>query len=401
MRIVQINMVDFGSTGKIMMQIAKTARDHGAEVRTYSTRQQSVRYTKMPPSPEGHRYYGSYLSNNLHYICARLTGKYGFYSRCSTRKLIRELKKFKPDILHLHNMHSGFLHLPMLMAYVKKNNISLVWTLHDCWLFTGGCAHFDYQNCQKWKTGCYSCPLLHTYPSSKLDCTKSVWNMKKKMLEGIKDLTIVTPSNWLASLVKESFLGNYPVRVIHNGIDLSVFQPRPSDFRKKHQLENKKIVLGVASPWSNKKGLDVFATLAQQLPENYQVVLVGTSENTEALLPKEIISIRRTSDQIELAEIYTAADVFVNPTREDTFPTVNIEALACGTPVVTFETGGSPEILDETCGLVVPKDDLLAMTNAIIHACGENVLFKESCLKRAKNFASTEKFEEYLLVYPN
>lgn len=399
MKIAQINMVDFGSTGKIMLQIAKTARDQGMQTRTFSTGQQSLRYRPMPPAPEGHTYYGSWLSNNLHYMCARITGKYGFYSRRSTSKLIRKLKEFGPDVIHLHNLHAGFLHLPMLMDYVRKNDVPLVWTLHDCWTFTGGCAHFDYQNCQKWKTGCHHCPLLHAYPSSKLDLTRSVWKKKKKMFEGIKNLTIVTPSNWLASLVKESYLGNYPVRVIQNGIDLNVFHPRPSGFRKKYDLENKKILLGVASPWSNKKGLDVFAALAKRLPQNYKIVLVGTSENTEAQLPDEVIAIRRTNDQIELAEIYSAADVFVNPTREDTFPTVNIEALACGTPVVTFAVGGSPEILDETCGTVVERDDVDHLKQQILRI-GEMQPYTESaCVNRAKSFDMYRRYQDYVQLY--
>ena len=399
MNIAQINMVDFGSTGKIMLQIADTARKNGMQAQTFSTRRQSIRYTKMPPAPEGHHYYGSYPENNLHYVFSRITGKYGFYSRCSTQKLIQELKKFKPDVLHLHNMHSAFLHLPMLLDYVKQNHIPLVWTLHDCWSFTGGCAHFDYEKCEKWKTGCHHCPLLHTYPSSKLDCTRSVWKKKKKMFEGLENLTIVTPSDWLASLVKESFLGSYPVRVINNGIDLSVFRPQASDFRKKYNLENKKIVLGVATPWNYKKGLDIFAALPQQLPEDYQIVLVGTSENTEALLPDGIIAIRRTNNQTELAQIYSAADLFVNPTREDTFPTVNMEALACGTPVLTFKTGGSPEIIDVTCGAIVNCDDVETMKSEIIRIIETRPYTETACLNKAKSFDMYQRFYEYVQLY--
>ena len=399
MKVVQINMVDFGSTGKIMLQIAETARKNGMQVQTFSTPRQSVRYRKMPKAPEGHAYYGSYVSNNLHYVLSRVTGKYGFYSRCSTRKLIRRIKEFAPDVIHLHNMHSAFLHLPMLLDYVKQNHIPLVWTLHDCWAFTGGCAHFDYEKCEKWKTGCHHCPLLRAYPSSKLDCTRSVWKKKKKMFEGLENLTIVTPSDWLASLVKESFLGSYPVRVINNGIDLSIFRPQASDFRKKYNLENKKIVLGVATPWNYKKGLDVFAALSQQLPEDYQIVLVGTSENTEALLPDGIIAIRRTNNQTELAQIYSAADLFVNPTREDTFPTVNMEALACGTPVLTFKTGGSPEIIDDTCGAIVNCDDVETMKAEIIRTIEIRPYTETACLNKAKSFDMHARYQEYLQLY--
>jgi glycosyltransferase involved in cell wall biosynthesis len=223
---------------------------------------------------------------------------------------------------------------------------------------------------------------------------------KKKLFSGL-NMTIITPSQWLADLVKQSFLKNYPVRVIHNGIDLSVFKPTPSDFRKRYGIAlEKKILLGVAFGWGARKGLDVFIDLAKRLDDKYyQIVLVGTDDNVDKQLPDSIISIHRTQNQAELAEIYTAADLFVNPTREENYPTVNMESLACGTPVLTFRTGGSPECIDEYCGAVVDCDDVDAMEREIIRICSDAPYSKEDCLKRAASFDHHKRFEEYIQLY--
>jgi glycosyltransferase involved in cell wall biosynthesis len=221
------------------------------------------------------------------------------------------------------------------------------------------------------------------------------------LFTSIENLTIVTPSNWLASIVKQSFLSDKRVEVINNGIDLTVFKPTSSNFIEKYCLQNKKIVLGVAFDWGARKGLDVFIELSKLLDNTYQIVLVGTNSQVDKQLPSNIISIHQTNNQTELAEIYSVADVFVNPTREDTFPTVNIESLACGTPIVTFNTGGSPEIIDETCGVVVNKNDVVGMKNAIINVCENNLFSVESCVNRAKNYDMYDKFNEYVTLYCN
>lgn len=212
-------------------------------------------------------------------------------------------------------------------------------------------------------------------------------------------MTIVTPSQWLADLVKESFLGEYPIKVINNGIDLNVFKPTKNNFKEKYGIENKYIVLGVSFGWGYKKGLDVFIELSKQLGESYQIVLVGTDVSVDEQLPKNIISVHRTQDQQELAELYTAADVFVNPTREENYPTVNMEALACGTPIVTFKTGGSPEILDNTCGVVVDCEDTSSMKKVIIDICENGILTEEACLRRSQSFKARVLFDEYIALY--
>ncbi len=400
MKIAEINILTSGSTGKIMLQIAKTVRERGSFARTYApVRFLRGKKTELPSIPD-HFYWGSRREACFHYYVGTLLGRNGMYSRRGTAKLIKELDKFAPDILHLHNLHMYCINLPMLFAYIKKRNIKVVWTLHDCWAFTGHCPHFLLAKCDKWKTECHHCPQPRVYPKMYIDTSRSMHRKKKKWFSGIKDMTLVTPSAWLADLVKQSFLKDYPVEVINNGIDLSVFKPTESDFREKYGLENKKIILGVSFGWSYGKGLDVFVELAKRLDTScYQIVLVGVDENTEAKLPTNILSIRQTANQTDLAKIYSVADLFINPTREDTFPTVNIEALACGLPVLTVNTGGSPEIIDETCGSVVEVDDVEAMEVEIIRICNDMPYSKEACIERAKKFDMNDRFEEYVKLY--
>lgn len=396
MKTVLINSCNFGSTGNIMLEIAETAENGGYTAAVcYPQSRDNSRKQKEKDFIIGTRF-----SRNIHLQLAGITGLNGCFSYFSTLKLLKKLDKLKPDIIHLHNLHNCYINLPMLFKYIKKHNIKTVWTLHDCWSFTGHCPHFDMIGCDKWKTGCYSCPQYKEYPKSLFDNSKIMYRLKRKWFTGVENMTIVTPSEWLASLVKESYLKDYPVKVINNGIDLNVFKPTESDFIKKYALENKYIVLGVAFGWGKRKGLDVFVELARRLDkEKYKVVLVGTDDNIDKLLPENIISIHRTQNQTELAEIYTAADVFANPTREENYPTVNMESVACGTPVVTFNTGGSPEMLDETCGAAVAKDDNDAMYNEIIRICEAKPYSMEACIKKAKGFDKNEKFGEYIRLY--
>ena len=399
MRIAILNMVHNGSTGKIMFQIATTARESGHSVKTYSP----IRFLRgkkinLPDIPS-HFFWGSRFESFIHYYAGTLLGANGLFSQNGTRKLIRDLNEFKPDIIHLHNLHAYCINLPMLFRYIKRNDIRVIWTLHDCWTFTGHCPHFVIAGCDRWKSGCHHCPQPRIYPKMYLDTSKMMFGLKKKWFSGIKNMTIVTPSHWLADLVKQSFLKDYPVEIIGNGIDLSVFKPTDSDFKSKYNLEDKKIVLGVSFGWGYRKGLDVFVELARRLSEDYKIVLVGTDPATDATLPNNILSINRTDNQTELAKIYTAADVFVIPTREDTYPTVNMEAIACGTPVLTFRTGGSPDIIDSTCGSVVEVNDVDATESEIVRICTGLEYTKEKCLEKAKSFNMTDRFEEYIKLY--
>ena len=394
MRIVEINIVNYGSTGKIMLQISEIAREKGHEAYTFS------RAWKNKKGDNGkHFFFGSFVENVFHRVFGEIVGLEGVFTYFGTKKLIKKLKEISPDVIHLHNIHGWYISFRSLFKYIKKNNVKVVWTLHDCWAFTGHCAYFDMVGCEKWKEGCFSCPQFKAYPKTCFDNSKKMFALKKKWFCGVSDLTIVTPSEWLAGLVRESFLGEYAVKVINNGIDLDVFKPYESEFRKKHNCENKFLLLGVAFGWGERKGLDVFVELSKRLDERFKVVLVGTSEKHDEKLPKNIISIHKTQNQRQLAEIYSTADAFVNPTREENYPTVNMEAIACGTPVITFNTGGSSEMLDSTCGVVVEKNDIDEMEREIIRLYESGDLTKENCLKKAQSFDKKERFKEYVRLY--
>lgn len=330
---------------------------------------------------------------------SHLLGNYGFNSNRSTQKMIAELERIQPDIVHLHNIHGHDCNLDILFHYFKEKHIELIWTFHDCWAFTAYCPHFTMAKCEKWKTDCNNCPQQKEY-SWVFDRSEELYQKKKELFSGL-DLTIVTPSQWLADLVKQSFLKDYPVKVINNGIDLSIFKPIPSGFRQKYGIpDDKYILLGVAYDWGIRKGLDVFVELAKRLPqEQYQIVLVGTNDKVDKQLSDNIISIHRTQNQQELAEIYTAADLFINPTREENYPTVNMESIACGTPVLTFNTGGSPEIINEKTGTSISSDNMDSMIEEIVRIRNDHPYSTEDCLYYAKEFDMNDRFLEYIKLY--
>lgn len=390
MRILHINSVPYGSTCRVMLGIAKAAQLAGYECDT------AAGYSTHPVSelPDNHYQIGSPVSKLLHLIFAKTSGLNGCFSVLATLRLIARIKRKKYDLLHLHNLHGWYLHLPLLMRFIQRNQIPVVWTLHDCWAFTGQCAHYTAIGCQKWKTECHHCPQKHLYPQSLMDCSRMMHRAKKHWFASLTDAVLVTPSQWLADQLKASFLSVIPVRVIPNGMDLSTFHPAEG-----WQKTGKYMVLGVASDWTQRKGLDVFIELAGRLEEDYQIVMVGTNDHIDALLPASIISIHRTQDTAELAKLYTAADVFVNPTYEDNFPTVNLEALACGTPVVTFDAGGSAECLTENCGIAVPAGNVDVLEAAIRRVCTQKPFAAEECIRRAKQFDQNSSYQAYLELY--
>lgn len=393
MKVVQINATcGVGSTGKICHGISQLLDERGDE--SY------ILYTLGNESAENKRYikYGNTLYTKLQAFKSRLFGNYGFNSKRATKRLIRHLEKISPDIVHLHNIHSHDCDLDALFSYFKKSHTRLVWTLHDCWPLTGYCPHFTLSACNKWETECGSCPRYKEY--SFIFDKSAVNHKRKKDLFSDVDLTTVTPSAWLADIVRRSFLKDRPLRVINNGIDTSVFKPTESGFRQKYGLDGKFVILGVAFAWSNAKGLDVFIELAKKLPQDkYAIVLVGTDDKVDKLLPSHIISIHKTKDQASLAQIYTACDLFVNPTREEVFGLVNVEALACGTPVVTFASGGSPECIDNTCGITVPCGDIDGIMDAIVNAHASPLFTEQACIARASLFDIKKKYASYVELY--
>ena len=396
MKIVGINSHPSGSTKNIMVSILNEAEDElGADTYAFWGMWKSKKTVDKKRSSFGYQ-----AENVLNAIVSRNTGIHCQGSILGTWMLIQKLKRIEPDLVHIHNLHLWTINVPIIMNYIKRNNIPVVWTLHDCWAFTGHCAHFLQTGCEKWRDGCYRCESLHRYPFSKLDKTDVMWKKKRDWFSNVEKLQIVTPSEWLKNLVGQSFLQNYPVKVINNGIDLEIFKPIASDFRERHSLTGKFLVLGVAFQWSHAKGLDVFINLAKDLdPELYRIVLVGTDDTIDRELPNIIISIHRTESQRKLAEIYTAADVFLNPTREENFPTTNLESLACGTPVITSSVGGCPETISNECGLVVNPEEFVHL-NKIIEKCKEEKSFsKEKCIRFASRFRAVDKYKEYARLY--
>lgn len=359
MKILQINSTcGFGSTGRIAVDILNTVCENGGE---------GLICYGRGTAPEGVPSYkiGSETLVRIHGVLSRITDRQGFYSTNATKALVRKIEEYDPDIIHLHNIHGYYLDIRVLFDYLKKCEKPIVWTLHDCWAFTGHCAYFTSSGCDKWKTGCNNCPSKKDYPQSLVvDNSEKNYNEKKELFTGLQNVTLVTPSIWLSELVSESFLKEYPVKVINNGINTDIFKPTESDFKKRYAIEDKKVYLGVASVWEERKGLRDLIKLSTLLNENEKLVVVGLTEEQVSELPDGIIGLKRTENAKQLAEIYTAADAFLNPTYEDNYPTTNLESICCGTPVVTYNTGGSPESLAGGRGITVPVGDTKAMYEA-------------------------------------
>lgn len=396
MNILQINSVcGIGSTGRIATDLHAILLSQGQQS-TIAFGRDAARGCDLTIR------IGSKFDNYLHVARTRLLDSHGFGSAAATKKLIARIKALNPDVIHLHNLHGYYLHIGLLFDYLKAANKPVIWTLHDCWAFTGHCAHFDFAGCERWRSQCHDCPLKSQYPKSLFaDRSQRNYQQKRALFTGIQKLTIVTPSKWLATLVKQSFLQEYPVKIINNGIDLNVFQPTPGDFRRRYKLENQFILLGVASLWNERKGYHYFLDLSKQLRPDEKIVLVGVSEKQIKALPPGMIGIVKTNSTAELAEIYSAADLYINPTLEDNFPTTNLEALACGTPLVTFNSGGSPECLDESCGFVVERGDLPGLVAAIatVRKVGK-AAYSVHCQRRARaRFDKDARFAEYLKLY--
>lgn len=395
MKTVAINSVcGFGSTGRIALDISKSLSAESV--------QNWILYGVGQSDYRRGIKFGGKLNVRSHQIKTRLLGKHGFYSRWATSELVEKLEEIDPDIVHLHNLHGHYLNVEILFDYLKKSGKPVIWTLHDCWSFTGHCAHFDYIGCEKWKTGCYSCPQLREYPKSLiLDRSKESYLDKERIFTGLSDLTIVTPSDWLLNLVEQSYLRQIPVRTIRNGIDLGVFKPVDTGFRKAYKIEDKFMILAVASYWNEKKGYSALMEISRKLKEDEVMVIVGVDGKQMEDLPLNIVGIERTASTADLAGIYSSADVFLNPTLEEVLGMVNVESLGCGTPVITFDSGGSPETVDEKTGIVVKRGDLDGMLDAVerVREKGKSH-YSDCCIERAtKEFDVKDKNRQYVELY--
>ena len=395
-KVLFINMGYFGSTGTIMRDLGTYSTQHGFEVH--------YAYPENPfnkPSAGEDIIMEDYTEYRISRKLAYLSGLNGCFAIKPTLRLITKIKKINPDIIHLHNLHNSYINLFLLFRYLKTSGKKIIWTLHDCWPITGKCPHFQYIDCQKWKTGCYDCPSYKKYPQTRVDKTRFLWNCKSRWFTSVPEMTIVTPSKWLADLTKESYLKAYPIKVINNGIELSIFKRKDGNLKKKLGIsETKFTVLGVSLDWEFSKGLDIVLKLAQELnPDQYQVVIVGITDEIDYEIPKEAVMLEKTNNVEELVELYSVADVFINPTREDNYPTVNMEALACGTPIVSFDTGGCREQFDSTCGRCIKVDDYENFKAAIIDVCENHPISKEQCIRYAMRFSKTNMLKKYMRLY--
>jgi putative colanic acid biosynthesis glycosyltransferase len=398
MKVLQINSVcGVGSTGRIATDIDKILKGEGHESYIAYGRGKAL-------DSETTIKIGQDFDNYMHVVKTRVLDKHGYGSKKATKEFIIRVKELDPDIIHLHNIHGYYLNIEMLFDYLKIANKPVVWTLHDCWPFTGHCSYFDYVGCNKWKNGCHNCPQKKSYPTSFLvDNSKRNYSSKKEIFTGVKNLTIITPSEWLSGIVKNSFLGEYPVKVINNGIDLDTFKPTKSNLREKYNLKNIFVILGVASGWEQRKGYNYFIELSNKLKKDEKIVMVGLTEKQKGSLPNNIIGITRTNSVKELAEIYSTADVFINPTLEDNYPTTNLESLACGTPVIAFQTGGVPEQIKIDCGFIVKKGDSEGLYSTIseIKERGKTSYIDASINAARLNFSKENNYAKYLNLYSN
>ena len=393
MRILLVNTVcGVTSTGRICTDLAKAYLENGHEVKVAYGRVDKG----MPEECEAYsKRIGTDFDVKLHGFQTRFFDRHGFGSRKATEQFLEWVDEYKPDVVHLHNLNGYYINIELLFRYIKERNIPTVWTLHDCWAMTGHCTHFNAFGCEKWKTQCNHCPLKKTYPSSKfLDRSEKNYQEKRTAFTGVKDMIIATPSAWLKSIVKQSFLQDYDVQVVNNGIDTSIFKPTPSELRKQYGLEGKKIALGVANGWGPHKGLKYLKQMAMDLPDEWKVVAVGLSDEQLTQLPAGMLGIQRTNSPRELAAWYTTADVFVNPTLEDTYSMTNLEAFACGTPVVTFDSDGAAETIVSGAGTAVPRMDYSRFMDVVIQEANRKSHFVIPPIKDKRSLS-----EDYERLY--
>lgn len=397
MRILQINVTaNWGSTGHIAEEIGRVVQEKGWE--SY------MAYGKnFISSTSNLLHVNTWRDYYIHIFRTRVFDQHGLGSIKATRKLIGEIEKIAPSIIHLHNIHGYYINYPILFAYLSKIETPVVWTLHDCWTFTGHCSYYSYVGCERWRTLCHDCPQPRAYPSSWL-IDRSEQNFRDKLhaFTSVGNMNLVPVSGWLAGEIRHSFLKNYPMRVIHNGINTEIFKPKEIS-KSVLGFDEKFIILGVASVWSLRKGLADFIKLREMLSDEFMIVLIGLDKNQIKNLPAGIIGIRRTNSVQELAAYYSVSDVFLNPTWEDNFPTTNLEALSCGTPVITYKTGGSVEAVDDNTGFIVEQGDIVAVVNIVkqIKETGKQ-WWASACRERAvRLYDKRERYKEYLQLYEN
>ena len=395
--LLQINtIVNSGSTGRIAEEIGQLALKNGWE--SYIAYGRNKR-----PSKSKLIRIGTEGAIAAHGLQTRLFDNHGLASKRATFKLVKQIMEINPDIIHLHNLHGYYLNIEILFNYLAECNIPVIWTFHDCWPITGHCTHFDFVGCEKWKTECYCCPQKTNYPASYfMDRSRKNHHLKKKLFTSVKGLNIVAVSNWLSSIIHKSFLSETPMVTIHNGVNTEVFAPQHStNIRMKYNLGEGFIILGVASVWSQNKGLNDFVELSKLIDPFTKIVLVGLSRRQIQNLPGNIIGIAKTEDIQELAELYSTANIFINTSVEETFGLTTAEALSCGTPAIVYNTTACPEVVDDSTGFVLEKHDITGILQTIqtVKRIGKEK-YSENCTKRIKeNFNKIDKYQDYLNLY--
>lgn len=394
-KILQINVIaNSGSTGKIAEKIGRQVLKEGWE--SY------IAYGRWACSSQSQLIkIGNKIDIFNHVIGSRLLDKHGCFSTHATKILIKKIKEINPDIIHLHNIHGYFLNYKILFDFLSQYNKPIVWTLHDCWSFTGHCSHYTAAKCNKWQTQCFKCPIINSYPKSFIDNSKNNYTKKKVIFTQLQNLHIVTVSDWLHNQVSHSFLKNYPIHTICNGINLNTFKPTVSTIRKKLQVENKFIILSVASYWNNLKGLDDFIKLANLLDDKYVIILVGIKKTQLNMLPKNIIGIPRTENVEELVDLYSAADIYASFSIEETFGMTIAESMACGTPAIVYNSTACPELVTDNTGFIITPHDLERVIDIIskVKKTGKNI-YSPICRKHIETcFAEEKTYTQYLSLY--
>ena len=397
-KVVQINTVsNYGSTGKIVEAIGLLAHDCGWNSKIAV----GGRYSQ--PSKLETYQISNVFQNYLSAIHSYVSGHHGFANRYETAKFLRWLNNENPDIVHLHNIHSYILNVGLLFNFLSQKKQKVIWTLHDCWPFTGHCSHFIQHSCYKWQTGCYDCPAIHGFPKSLLfDRSQPNYDEKKTLFNTIDNMIIVTVSNWLAECVRSSFLGNYNVMVIPNGVDLDIFKPNLTSVATKFGLERKKIVLGVSTSWCNAKGLGDYLQLRKLLPQDYVIVLIGmTKEQVKKYSAPGFLCIEKTNSLIELVEWYNAAHVILNLSYAETFGLPVAEGFACGKPAIVYDNTALTELITTGTGYKAASGDVCRVKELILNMNEENdETYLYNCRSRAENLYDKKKnYNEYLTIY--
>lgn len=402
MKLLQINTtLNWGSTGKIAEHIGLLVMDEAGESyiahnRNYTnpSRSQSIAMGGETFARAACSFYNKF-------------DRHGLASHRATRKLIRKIKQIKPDIIHLHNIHGRYVNYKILFRYLRSVDTPVVWTLHDCWTFTGHCAHYAPVGCEKWKSLCHHCPQLGAYPAAKYaDNSKGNFLLKKRLFTSIADrLTLVPVSEWLGEQAQESFFGTSGchIKVINNGIDTATFTPTPcDDLNENYDINGRKVLLGVAMPWSKQKGFNDFIALRGMLPmEEYAIVLVGVSPEQKQSLPEGIIGIESTHNAEELAKWYSRADALLALSKAETFGLTVVEALSCGTPAIVYNTTALPKLTTPETGVAVELGNLEQLKCAVEEVTSRGKEFYgEACRKRAvEMFDQKSCYDKYISLY--